>query len=65
MKKISTRFKNLYIFKNKRFDEVSEDNLKEIEKLLNNRPRKVLKFRTPEEVFNHLNQEASNVALCY
>ena len=54
-----------YLPKNKRFDEVSEDNLKEIEKLLNNRPRKVLKFRTPEEVFNHLSQEASNVALCY
>ena len=46
-----------YLPKNKRFDEVSEDNLKEIEKLLNNRPRKVLKFRTPEEVFNHLSQE--------
>ena len=54
-----------YLPKNKRFDEVSEDNLKEIEKLLNNRPRKVLKYWTPEEVFNHLSQEVSNVSLCY
>ena len=52
-----------YLPKNKRFDEVSAGNLKEIEKLLNNRPRKVLGFSTPEEVFNHLSKEASNVAL--
>lgn len=52
-----------YLPKNKRFDEVSADNLKEIEKLLNNRPRKVLDFSTPEEVFNHLSNEPSNVAL--
>ena len=52
-----------YLPKNKRFDEVSVDNLKEIEKLLNNRPRKVLNFSTPEEVFYHLSKNASNVAL--
>ena len=42
-----------YLPKNKRFDGVSGDSLKEIENLLNNRPRKVLDFATPEEVFNH------------
>lgn len=52
-----------YLPKNKRFDEVSVDGLKEIENLLNNRPRKVLDYSTPEEVFNHLSKEASNVAL--
>jgi len=52
-----------YLPKNKRFDEVSGDSLKEIEKLLNNRPRKVLDFSTPEEVFNRLSKEASSVAL--
>ncbi len=41
-----------YLPKNKRFDEVSAGNLKKIEKLLNNRPRKMLDFSTPEEVFN-------------
>ena len=52
-----------YLPKNKRFDGVSGGSLKEIESLLNNRPRKVLDFATPEEVFNHLSKEASNVAL--
>ena len=52
-----------YLPKNKRFDGVSGDSLKEIESLLNNRPRKVLDFVTPEKVFNHLIKETSNVAL--
>ncbi len=52
-----------YLPKNKRFDEVSAGNLKKIENLLNNRPRKVLNFSTPEEVFNRLSKEAASVAL--
>lgn len=52
-----------YLPKNKRFDEVSVDDLSKIEKLLNNRPRKVLDFSTPEEVFNRHSDEASSVAL--
>ena len=52
-----------YLPKNKRFDEVSVDDLSKIEKLLNNRPRKVLEFSTPEEVFNRDSQEALSVAL--
>ena len=53
-----------YFPKSKRFDEISIDNLKEIEELLNNRPRKVLNFWTPKEIFNHLTKETSNVAFC-
>jgi IS30 family transposase len=52
-----------YLPKNKRFDEVSVDDLRKIEKLLNNRPRKVLNYSTPEEVFNRLVEETSSVAL--
>jgi transposase, IS30 family len=37
------------------FNEVSNDALKHTEKLLNQRPRKILKYETPEEVFwSHL-----------
>ena len=43
-----------YLPKSTSFDEVSDIQLNEIEKLLNNRPRKVLQFRTPIEVFNEL-----------
>ena len=52
-----------YLPKNKRFDEVSVDDLMEVEVLLNNRPRKVLNFKTPLEVFNQLSKEPVNVAL--
>jgi len=41
-----------YLPKAKRFDEVSASDLMQIEILLNNRPRKVLNFSTPEEVFS-------------
>ncbi|NGX46439.1 MAG: hypothetical protein K940chlam2_01630, partial [Chlamydiae bacterium] len=34
-----------------------------IEELLNNRPRKVLEFSTPIEIFNQLSQGGLNVAL--
>ncbi len=52
-----------YLPKGKSFNDVTKEELMKIEKLLNNRPRKVLNFSTPLEVFNHLSQEASNVAL--
>jgi IS30 family transposase len=35
------------------FDAVSAAQLKHLERRLNNRPRKVLHYRTPREVFNH------------
>ena len=43
-----------YFPKTKRFDEISEEDLMEVEILLNNRPRKVLEFESPIEVFNRL-----------
>lgn len=52
-----------YLPKGKCFDEVTKEDLMKIEILLNNRPRKVLNFMTPLEVFNRLSQEFSNVAL--
>jgi len=41
-----------YIPKSTNFEKISKSQLKSIEKLLNNRPRKCLNFKTPEEVFN-------------
>ena len=41
-----------YIPKTINFENVSRSRLKRIEKLLNNRPRKCLNFKTPEEMFN-------------
>lgn len=52
-----------YFPKKKRFDEITKDELKKVEELLNNRPRKVLNFSTPAEVFNRLSREAESVAL--
>lgn len=37
--------------------------VKEIEDLLNNRPRKVLQFRTPIEVFNECRLKSAVVGL--
>lgn len=52
-----------YLPKNQRLDGVSRETVKEIENLLNNRPRKVLQFRTPIEVFNQRRTESAFVAL--
>ncbi len=52
-----------YLPKAKRFDAISKEDLEKIEVLLNNRPRKVLYFETPLEVFNRLTTESSFVAL--
>jgi transposase, IS30 family len=43
-----------YFSKSQSFDQVSSDDLKRVEVLLNNRPRKVLNFLTPLEVFAQL-----------
>lgn len=40
-----------YIPKGKSFDEISDDEIREIENFLNNRPRKKLDYKTPFEVF--------------
>lgn len=52
-----------YLPKAKRFDTISKADLEKIEVLLNNRPRKVLYFETPLEVFSRLTTESSFVAL--
>lgn len=43
-----------YLPKGMSFEEVSQEDLDEIESLLNNRPRKVLQYSTPNEVFNSM-----------
>lgn len=52
-----------YLPKHERLDVVTHETVKEIEILLNNRPRKVLQFRTPIEVFNQRRMESGFVAL--
>lgn len=52
-----------YLPKNQRLDTVTDEEILEIENLLNNRPRKVLQYRTPIEVFNELRLESAFFAL--
>ena len=46
-----------YIPKGSDFSEVSDDYIAEVQKILNNRPRKGLGFRTPLEVASELHPE--------
>ena len=46
-----------------RVSKATDSQIEEIENLLNNRPRKVLQFRTPIEVFNELSQRPEVFAL--
>ena len=52
-----------YFPKSTDFDTVTPENLEEVEILLNNRPRKVLKYLTPIEAFQELSWHSSIVAL--
>lgn len=52
-----------YLPKCQRLDGVTHEAVKDIENLLNNRPRKVLQYRTPIEVFNERRAESAFVAL--
>ena len=52
-----------YFPKSMAFDKITQSQLDAVEFLLNNRPRKVLKYSTPSEVFNQLAKQSSNVAL--
>lgn len=52
-----------YLPKSQRLEAVTDDAIEGIENLLNNRPRKVLQFRTPIEVFNQRRTESGFVAL--
>lgn len=49
-----------YLPKCARLDQVTKADVTKIEELLNNRPRKVLQFRTPQEVFNIRKAEIFN-----
>lgn len=48
-----------YFPKSKSFEEISSDDIEWVEERLNNRPRKVLSFLTPLEVFEKLSREAT------
>ena len=55
-----------YIPKSAHFDVITKDKIQEIEDLLNNRPRKILQFLTPKEVFkSSLNKVIYLVIFCY
>ena len=52
-----------YLPKGSSFCEVTDEEIEQIEFLLNNRPRKVLNFSTPLEVFSRLSKKPQFVAL--
>lgn len=52
-----------YLPKKKSFNDVTNEDIEKIEILLNNRPRKVLNFWTPLEVFTRSSKKNSTVAL--
>lgn len=52
-----------YFPKSSSFDDITQDQVKEVEILLNSRPRKVLNFLTPIEAFEALSQRSEIVAL--
>ena len=52
-----------YFHKGQSLDNVTQTDLDRVEFLLNNRPRKVLKYATPIEVFQQLRATSINVAL--
>ena len=43
-----------YFPKSMNFDDISQDDVEGVEKLLNNRPRKILEFETPLEAFSRM-----------
>jgi transposase, IS30 family len=52
-----------YFPKSQRFDEVSDEELERVEKLLNDRPRKILHFSTPLEVFTQMSKDGPYIAI--
>ena len=52
-----------YLPKKQKFNDVTDEDIEEIEFLLNNRPRKVLNFQTPLEVFTQFSEKNAIVAL--
>lgn len=52
-----------YLPKNSTLDNVTQEQVQQIEDLLNNRPRKVLKYLTPLEAFDRLRRLSPEIAL--
>ena len=52
-----------YFPKKTRFDKITQQDVKKVEMLLNTRPRRILNFKTPAEVFYEGHLKNSNVAL--
>lgn len=52
-----------YFPKSLTFDTITQEQVEEVEKLLNNRPRKVLEYMTPIEAFKEMSQRSVIVAL--
>ena len=52
-----------YFPKGTSFDMISNEDIIRVENLLNNRPRKILNFKTPIEVFNQMTAQVQSVAL--
>lgn len=52
-----------YFSKKTRFDKITQRNVKKVEMLLNTRPRRILNFKTPAEVFFEDQTRQSNDAL--
>ena len=52
-----------YFPKKTRFDKITQQDVKKVEMLLNTRPRRILNFKTPTEVFFENQAENSNGAL--
>lgn len=52
-----------YFPKSMAFDEITQDQIEEVEIMLNKRPRKVLQYWTPIEVFEELVSDYRNIAL--
>lgn len=53
-----------YLPKSKSFDTVTDADIRYIQDKLNRRPRKILNYHTPSEVFERLTQEASVALQC-
>ena len=51
-----------YFPKGTDFNSLTEKDVQNVENILNNRPRKILNFKTPNEVFQKLMQD-NNIAL--
>ena len=46
-----------------KFDTITDEQIKQVEDKLNNRPRKTLAYRTPNEVYFYEKEQLNSVAL--